>query len=425
MENFYQKIVMGLRSLMTRILEPHLDLTDFLSQVTQAAKELDPQELESRVYEVDFIENRLYLKTSTQVDVSALPPEEKTYTIKPRTITGDAIIENRTIIASKTEGYAHSRFREGEEVRAAFPIEFFDPEMPEGRTKYVLVVDKKGPGLLPPDIIAALKDYSFLAGLAISIKELRDKLGQYYEHNRNLVLTGRHTAAIAHDIRSLNIGIGGFLNLALRRLEIDADSDRREKLKKHLSLARDNSAQIEALLKNMAHFSRSRMYLNRDTDLVEVVADKINSLANRTDYGGRVQFDVSLPESPSGFLVDRDWFGTVIENIVKNSFEAGSGEVRIKIRLEENEDGFILSIEDNCGGIPLDLLPEIFTPFKSGKSRGQGLGLANAKKVVEEHGGQIEVRNFPGQSAAFIIGFKLHPARTPLVSALEESESPL
>jgi len=415
MENFYQKIVMGLRSLMARILESHLDLTDFLSQVTQAAKELDPEEIEARVYEVDFLENRLFLRTSTQVDVSTLSPEEKVFVIKPRTITGDAIIENRVIIASKAEGYAQSRFKEGEEVRAAFPIEFFDPEMPEGRTKYVLVVDKKGPEPLPPDIIDALKDYSFLAGLAISIKELRDKLGQYYEHNRNLVLTGRHAAAIAHDLRSLNVGLGGFLSLALRRLETEFEQESRENLKKHLMLARDNSAQIEGLLENLAHFSRARMNLNRDTDLVEVAADKINSLANRTDYGGRVRFEVSLPETPVGFLVDRDWFGTVIENLVKNSFEAGSGRVLIKVRLEKSEDGLLLSIEDDCGGIPLDLLPEIFTPFKSGKSKGQGLGLANAKKVVEEHGGQISVQNLSGQGAKFIIEFKTNASR-PAVS---------
>ncbi|MDY6850721.1 MAG: hypothetical protein SV487_01410, partial [Thermodesulfobacteriota bacterium] len=135
MEELYHQIVTKLRSLMARILEPRLDFGGFLAQVADAAKELDPHKLEARVYEVNFIENTLYLQASTEIDLSSLSSTERLYVIKPMTITGDAIIENKTIIASRTDGYAHSRFQAGEEVRAAFPIEFFDPEMPEGRTR--------------------------------------------------------------------------------------------------------------------------------------------------------------------------------------------------------------------------------------------------------------------------------------------------
>lgn len=408
MEELYRQIVIKLRSLMARILEPHLDFGEFLAQVAGAAKELDPHKLEARVYEVNFIENTLYLQASTEVDLSNLSLTERLYVIKPMTITGDAIIENKTIIASKTDGYAHSRFKAGEEVRAAFPIEFFDPEMPEGRTRYVLVVDKKGAEPLSGEIIAALQDFSILAGLTISIKELRDTLGQYYQQNRNLVLTGRHSAAVAHDIRSLNTGVGGFLNLALRHLDEGLGEDGLRATKRHITFARDNSRQIETLLMGIAHFTKQGISLNRDTDLAEALGKKIDSLANRADFGRRLEFDASLSEGRTGFLVDRDWFGTVIDNLVKNSFEACSGRTRIIIKLDANPDRVTLTLEDNCGGIPMDILPEIFTPFRSDKKKGQGLGLANARKVVEEHGGSISVENHPGQGAVFTIEFSLH-----------------
>jgi signal transduction histidine kinase len=389
---------------MAQILQPKLDLDAFLTEVAHSAKQLRPDVLEARVYEVNFIENRLYLKTSTHVDVAGLLQSERTFTILPQTITGDAVIENRVIYASRFEGYRHSRFVEGEDMRAAFPIEFHDVESPEGRTKYVLVVDKEGPDPIPDDIMAALMDFSILAGLAISIKELRDTLSQYYEENRNLVLTGRHSASIAHDIRSLNVGIGGYLTLALKHLESDS-AQKKLMTQKYLSYAQDSARQVESLLKDFAEFNRRAIVLNRDADLADAVLHKIELLSSRIDFGRLVQFQVDIPKGKTGVMVDRDWFGTVVENLVKNSVEACADRALIKVDLQTSETEIVLTFEDNCGGIPSDLLPELFTPFRTSKRRGLGLGLTNAKKVVQDHGGEITVDNGGDQGARFILTF--------------------
>jgi signal transduction histidine kinase len=409
MQALYYQIIENMRSLMARILEPKLDLDDFLMDVTRAAKQLDPDRLEARVYEVDFIENHLILKTSTQLDVEKLDRSERIFTILPKTITGDAIIENRVILGSRTQGYDRSRFVEAEEERAAFPIEYYDVEMPEGRTKYVLVVDKKGRSLLDESVLAALRDYAILAGLAISIKELRDRLSRYFEENKNLALTGRHSASIAHDIKSLNIGVGGYLKLAQRIFNADQPHKDVHKAREYLDMAVDNSRQIEALLDNFTQFSRREIVLNRDTDLLDAVSEKLDSLRHRIDYGRLVRFRKELPDKPTGFMVDRDWFGTVVENLVRNSLEACNGKTTIRVRLESESDKIRLIFEDDCGGIPDNILPEIFNPFRTSKKRGQGLGLANARKVIHDHGGVIEAQNNGGQGAAFTILFDRNP----------------
>ncbi|MBW2061943.1 MAG: HAMP domain-containing histidine kinase [Deltaproteobacteria bacterium] len=408
MQDLYQSIVTDLRSLMARILEPKLDMDDFLSHVARAAKELEPGLIEARVYEVDFIENRLFLRASSKRDMEAVDPEEKSLVIKPQTITGDAVIEDRVIIASRVDGYATTRFKEGEYARAAFPIEFTEEDVPEDRTKYVLVVDKKeGAGPFSPDVVAALKDYSALAGLIISIKEYRDKLSQYYDENRNLVLSGRHSTSIAHDIRSLNVGVSGFLNLILKRLKKSPEAFDLKTEKKSLIMARDNSRQIETLLKNFSLFNQPELTLHRDMDLVQAVRDKLASLQRRADYERKVAFEMHLPEDECGFLVDKDWFGTVVENLIRNSVEACGRNCHIVIRLEKTPDRVLLTFEDNCQGIPSHILPRIFTPFVSGKKRGQGLGLANARKVVEDHNGSISVANIGKRGAIFTIEFTL------------------
>lgn len=403
----YMQILSSLRRLMVGILEPKLDLDEFLSRVALAAKELSPDQLEARVWEVDFIENRLFLRACTGNDISTLDPDTKDLTIRPKTITGDAVIENRVIVASKAEGYAESRFFDGEYARAAFPIEFSEEDGSEGRTKYVLVVDKKaGSGPLSEANISALKDYSVLAGIIISIKELRDSLSRFYEENRNLVLTGRHSAAIAHDIRSLNVGVGGFLNQTLRRM---SEHKREAGLKaeiRSISLAKENSAQIEALLKDFSLFNQPNTILERDTDLYQAIYDKLASLKTRTEYGRLVRFELDIEDRDTGFLVDPNWFSTVVENLVKNSIDACKKNCVIKVGLKTTDHKHILTFEDNCKGIPLDMLPHIFTPFKSSKKYGQGLGLANARKVIEDHGGTISAANTKnGSGAIFTVEF--------------------
>ena len=121
------------------------------------------------------------------------------------------------------------------------------------------------------------------------------------------------------------MGVGGYIKLALRLLRKKDGPPDLEKLEEFLTLAEDNARQIEVLLAGLAQFGRASASLNRDTDLVEAVNQKIDSLSNRLDFGRLVDFEVEMPEGPTGLMVDRDWFGTVLENLVKNSVEACGG----------------------------------------------------------------------------------------------------
>lgn len=408
MQDLYQQIVTNLRSLIASILEPKLDLKEFLGRVANAAKGLDPDLLEARVYLVSFDENLLYLQASTVHETAESDDERNTLVIKPNTITGDAVIEDKVVIATKPEGYATTFFKQEEYARAAFPIELYEEDTLLSLTKYVLVVDKKeGAGPIDDEVIQALNDYSALAGIIISIKEFRDRLSLFYEENRNLVLSGRHSAAIAHDIRSLNVGVAGFLNLIVGRLSEDTEEIALRSELKSLKMARDNARQMEVLLNNFSLFNRPELILRRDTDLVRAVREKLATLSNRTDYKRKLMIDMDLPETDSGVLVDSDWFGTVIENLVKNSIEACQKECRILVRLELEPGKVILIFEDDCQGIPPDILSDIFTPFISSKKRGQGLGLANARKVIEDHSGTITAFNIEGRGAVFRLEFTL------------------
>ena len=69
-----------------------------------------------------------------------------------------------------------------------------------------------------------------------------------------------------------------------------------------------------------------------------------------------------------------------------------------------------MAILDNGPGIPESMLGRLFTPFATSKAQGTGLGLAISRRIVEAHGGRIEVRNRPGGGVEAALFLPLTPA---------------
>lgn len=95
----------------------------------------------------------------------------------------------------------------------------------------------------------------------------------------------------------------------------------------------------------------------------------------------------------------------VMENLVKNAVDAMSGEGRLSIRCMDEGDGAAIEIEDTGRGIPRKAFRTVFRPGYTTRSRGWGLGLTLAKRIVEEyHGGRIFVKwSEPGVGSIFRI----------------------
>jgi signal transduction histidine kinase len=82
----------------------------------------------------------------------------------------------------------------------------------------------------------------------------------------------------------------------------------------------------------------------------------------------------------------------VFLNLMVNSAQAMRGQGRIKVSVEASNGMCRIAVSDNGPGIPSDVREKIFTPFFTTKSRGTGLGLPTAKRLIEAHRGTIDVR---------------------------------
>jgi signal transduction histidine kinase len=108
---------------------------------------------------------------------------------------------------------------------------------------------------------------------------------------------------------------------------------------------------------------------------------------------------------------DSDQMHQVLLNLLLNAVQAidGPGTVTVEIK---PVDGFaLISVSDTGRGIAPEHLPNIFRPFYTTKGNGTGLGLSLARRIVESHGGRIEVSSEYGSGTQFRVYLPAHHAR--------------
>ena len=111
--------------------------------------------------------------------------------------------------------------------------------------------------------------------------------------------------------------------------------------------------------------------------------------------------------------IDGDRIRQLLVNLLKNSLDAmhefdENGDSKLTITSEvqqiaEDTQEFILVIEDNGPGIISELLPHLFEPYKTTKTKGGGLGLAIVKRIIEEHDGSVLAKNNENGGASIIM----------------------
>ena len=233
-------------------------------------------------------------------------------------------------------------------------------------------------------------------------------------HAERLAELGAMTSGLAHEIKNPLSSV--VLNAQLLREGIlDAPLPEEESLRlirRVDSLARESS-RLKDILEDFLQYA-GRVHLDRQfrdvRELIEELSDFVNPQAERAG----VLLRTDLPESPAYASVDAGLLKQSILNLMLNSIQAmesnqHSSRRELILRVEcakptgSNQCEIAIHVIDTGPGIPAESLDAIFRPYISGKKSGSGLGLAVARRIVEEHGGSIRVFSELGKGSDFVV----------------------
>ncbi|MCX7973166.1 MAG: ATP-binding protein, partial [Candidatus Aminicenantes bacterium] len=215
-----------------------------------------------------------------------------------------------------------------------------------------------------------------------------------------LASIGRIAATIAHEIRN------PLTSVKLNLQKVIFNQNLPENDREHLLLSQQGIEQIEKFIRELLNFTRvSELRLER-FHLEEIIHSAIKFLDDSLKEK-RITVQIEGEKGLPLLLVDGDKMRQVFLNLLRNSQEAVDygGQINIKIsQIELNDRPFIqILVNDDGCGIPERDWENVFEPFFTTKSSGFGLGLANARKIIELHHGQIKLVKKEGRGACFEI----------------------
>ena len=266
-----------------------------------------------------------------------------------------------------------------------------------------------------------------------------------------LAALGEVTAGVAHEIRNPLNFVKNFseaseeLIAELREVLDEENADRAQQREELLEIVQDLTDNLERI---RSHGNRANRIVqdmlrmgrgggDRQSTDINGLVDQHTLLAYHSARAVDPDFNLTIekeydPELGSLDVVPQD-LGRVFLNIVGNACQA-TDERRRTLEAEGATEGYMptvwiktgqrretaeISVRDNGGGIPEEILDKIFNPFFTTKAtdKGTGLGLALSNDIIREHGGEIKVKTEPGEATEFIV---VLPLVAPAVAPVEE-----
>ncbi len=235
--------------------------------------------------------------------------------------------------------------------------------------------------------------------LARSLEKLRSQ-GEELRRAERLSALGTLAGGLAHEIRN-PVSI---IRATAQLLQAECGPETAESL----AVIQQETDRIEQLVTELVHLATGHEPTPQWTDLQALLARVRERLAPLAQTHG-VALQVDLPNTPSSAWVDPKRIEQVLVQLAMNAIQAMAeeqkgGTVTFQVRWEAQEPlPLVLEVHDTGPGIPSELRSRIFDPFFTTKDTGTGLGLAVVQRIVEDHGGRVQVRSTPGQGTTFTV----------------------
>ncbi len=308
---------------------------------------------------------------------------------------------DKMLLGPHDEAYYELRTRIGRiHVRIALPQQYMFTAMDRVRVKLLGVARSGIADPVQNERIATALNQIMDLELAIMLESYREDLVEKNRSTERLATIGQFGASVGHELRNPLSVIDSSLFLLRQHLGPEVSS--LPNVAKHLDRIANEVRRANKTIDDLLDLAR-----NRPPQLQRVAARKLVDVAVRvSSLPGTI--DVQIVTSPAELMieVDPDQIQQVLVNLLTNAAQAMPDGGHVEVRAEPTLDGCgaQLRVLDDGPGVPVDARNRIFEALFTTKAKGTGLGLALCRRIMEAHGGTIDLEARE-QGASFVLGF--------------------
>jgi signal transduction histidine kinase len=210
----------------------------------------------------------------------------------------------------------------------------------------------------------------------------------------------------------------GTLGINLQLLAEDFAEPQTQRERRALDRIRRLEGECQRLVdlsNDFLRFARVKDLEGKPADLAEVIEELIDFFGPTARAAG-IDIKTYLSGDLPPLLLDRDLFKQALLNLLLNAQQAMPEGGELVLQAGRDGDGVVLDLIDTGKGMPPEVLAQVFRPFFSARKGGTGLGLPTTRKIIEAHGGTVEVQSEVGRGTKFTIRL---PAAAVEVAAVE------
>ena len=237
-----------------------------------------------------------------------------------------------------------------------------------------------------------------IQGIVRDISERR-VLEEALLKSQRMAAIGELAAMVGHDLRNPLAGITGATYYVKKKLGPKTNKKEREMLQ----LIEQEIGHADKIINDLLEYSKEIRLELTQTEAKSITEDALKSMK----IPNKIRVLNSAKQTPR-IELDANQMRRVLVNLIRNAVDAMPRGGRLRITSRESNDNLELIIADTGEGMTSETLERLWSPLYTTKSKGIGLGLPTAKRLVEAHGGSITVETKPSKGSTFTVTLPLH-----------------